>query len=105
MPVMLEEYYSKMDELETKRFPEQTKANASEYANLAEHQIEEAKARVLGWAKGAKMNIAGLEDEGSEITNDEWVKVIMVYCETLLKTDLADRKKKRINCVLVPGTC
>ena len=53
MSTLVDEYYTKMDELEVKRIPDQTRANASEYAILAEHQIDEAKERVLGWAKAA----------------------------------------------------
>lgn len=106
MKTLVGDYYLKMDDMEEKRFGDQAKNQTAEMVGLPEHSIEEAKERVLQWAQANGVNTEDLLDkenkQAAEITSDEWADVIQQYMQHKLKANLAERKSKRINGVLVP---
>ena len=80
MKSIVGEYYTKMDEMEVKRFPDMAKNQTSEMVALPEHAIGEAKERVLKWAQANGVNTEELLDFENkdkeivqvDITSDSW---------------------------------
>lgn len=56
MKTLVGDYYLKMDDMEEKRFNDVAKNQTSEMVALPEHSIEEAKERVMNWAKANGVN-------------------------------------------------